>query len=303
MGAHHVRRTLAGFFGLAAVTIVLFGVVALAALQIGDRLAWVNIPRLGPDLGLDAGLHTKPLKETVVAEALRDRAIEGQGSLAVTAVMVAAPRGDPLTALGPTARPVVQQPAAPVAAADPTPTPTPAPTPVPTPVPTPAPTPAPTPVPTPAPTPDPTPAPTPAPTPTPTPTPAPTPPPTPAPTPTPTPQPFAIVTDGEFVATRPADPNRACDTITVTAVGWFTTNGVGGTVSYAWIRTDVDGHRWVIAEPSLTIAPGDTRLHAVQPDSWTPRAPGSEQLVFYTPTAPAVAPMSFICASSNNQGG
>jgi hypothetical protein len=90
--------------------------------------------------------------------------------------------------------------------------------------------------------------------------------------------------------------------VTVTAVGWFTTNGVGGTVTYAWIRTDVNGNRWVIAEPSITIAPGDSSLHAVRSDSWTPQAPGSEQLVFYTPTAPAVAPRSFTCVG-NNRGG
>ena len=62
----HVRRTLAGFFGLAAVIVVLFGVIALVALQPRDGLAWVNIPQLGPDLGLDAGLRSKPLKDTSV---------------------------------------------------------------------------------------------------------------------------------------------------------------------------------------------------------------------------------------------
>ena len=295
----HVRRTLAGFFGLAAVIVVLFGVIALVALQPRDGLAWVNIPQLGPDLGLDAGLHSKPLKDTVVADAMRDLTLEGQGSLSVTAVLSAAPKGEPITAMGPTARPVSQPTVSPAAVPDPTPTPapTPAPTPVPTPTPTPAPTPAPTPVPTPKPTPAPTPRPTPAP------TPAPTPTPTPAPTPTPTPQRFALVNDGEFVAARPTGSNQPCDTITVTSVGWFTTNGVGGTVTYAWIRTDTRGNRWVISEPSMTIAPGDKSLHAVQADTWTrPQAPGSVQLVFYTPTAPAVAPMSFTC-QNNNQGG
>src|SRR3981081_4331130 len=98
----HVRRPLAGFFGLAAVIVVLFGVIALVALQPRDGLAWVNVPQLGPDLGLDAGLRTKPLKETVVADAARDRGIEGQGSLSVTAILNVAPKSDPLTALGPT---------------------------------------------------------------------------------------------------------------------------------------------------------------------------------------------------------
>src|ERR1700694_1229152 len=119
----HARRALAGFFGLAAVIVVLFGVIALVALQPHDGLAWGNVPQLGPDLGLDAGLRTKPLKETVVADAARDRAIEGQGSLSVTAVMSAAPKGDPLTALAPTNRPVALGPAAPAAAATPDPTP------------------------------------------------------------------------------------------------------------------------------------------------------------------------------------
>src|SRR6202035_498339 len=102
----HVRRTLAGFFGLAAVIVVLFGVIALVALQPRDGLAWVNIPQLGPDLGLDAGRHTKPLKETVVADALRDLTLEGQGSLSVTAIL--SPVSNPITAMGPTARPVSQ---------------------------------------------------------------------------------------------------------------------------------------------------------------------------------------------------
>ena len=111
-----------------------------------------------------------------------------------------------------------------------------------------------------------------------------------------------IVTNGEFVTTRPNDPNQACNRTTVTAVGWFTTNGVGGTVTYAWIRTDTEGNRWVIAEPSMTIAPGDRSLHVVQADSWTPQSSGSEQLVFYTPAGPVVAPKSFSCASPNQAG-
>jgi hypothetical protein len=87
----------------------------------------------------------------------------------------------------------------------------------------------------------------------------------------------------------------------VTTFGWFTTNGVGGTVRYAWIRTDTQGNRWVIAEPSITIAPGDKSPHGVQTDTWVgPQAPGSVQLVFYGPAAPAVAPRSFSCAKVNN---
>src|ERR1700737_3757089 len=122
--SYHARRTLAGFLGLTAVIVVLFGVIALVALQPHDGLAWVNVPQLGPDLGLDAGLRTKPLKQAVVAEAVRDLGIEGQGSLAVTAILSTAPKADPLTALRPTARPVVQ----PTPTPDPTPAATTAPT-------------------------------------------------------------------------------------------------------------------------------------------------------------------------------
>jgi hypothetical protein len=111
------------------------------------------------------------------------------------------------------------------------------------------------------------------------------------------------VSDGETVAARPSDPRRDCNAITVTASGWFTTNGSGGTVTYAWIRTDTEGNRWVIPEPSLTIARGDTSRHAVQPDIWTPQSPGSDQLVFYSPTAPAVAAQSFACVAGNQVNG
>lgn len=79
------------------------------------------------------------------------------------------------------------------------------------------------------------------------------------------------------------------------ATGWFTTNGAGGTVSYTWIRTDSQGKRTVIAEPSITIAAGDTSLHAVRADSWRPVWPGTEQLVFKSPAAPTVASKSFSC--------
>ena len=113
---------------------------------------------------------------------------------------------------------------------------------------------------------------------------------------------FAIVTDGEFVTTRPNGASQPCNKTTVTAVGWFTTNGAGGTVTYAWIRTDAEGNRWVIAEPAMTIAPGDRSVHLVQADSWTPQSAGAEQLVFYTPTGPVVAPMPYTCSSSNQAG-
>jgi hypothetical protein len=111
-----------------------------------------------------------------------------------------------------------------------------------------------------------------------------------------------ILTAGESVTTQPADPRRDCDRMTVTATGWFTTNGVGGTVTYAWIRTDQNGSRTVIPEPSLTIAAGDTARHSVVPDVWTPQSPGTEQLVFSVPAAPAVAPRSLACDNSNQNG-
>src|SRR2546429_9351621 len=78
MGAHSSGgRALAGFFGLAFVVVLLFGVVALVALRPMDSLAWVQVPDLAADLRLDAGLQTKPLKSAVVAEVLRDQAIDG----------------------------------------------------------------------------------------------------------------------------------------------------------------------------------------------------------------------------------
>jgi hypothetical protein len=86
MGGHSDgRRRFAGFIGLAFGVILLFGAVAMAALRPTDGLAWVDVPQLAPDLGLDAGLRTQPLKAAVVADALRDSALEGSAaeSLAV----------------------------------------------------------------------------------------------------------------------------------------------------------------------------------------------------------------------------
>ncbi len=167
-------------------------------------------------------------------------------------------------------------------------------TPPPTPVPTPAPTPAPTAAPTPAATPEPTPAPTPAPTPTP--TPAPTPAPTPNPTPTPTPPAFAIVADSEAVVWTPNRGNtQACELGTVNASGSFRTNGSGGTVRYQWVRRYTGGDTFVISEAAVAIAAGDTSLHSVVADRWTPEDPGTEQLVFLSPSAPALAPKAFTC--------
>jgi len=79
MGALTVaRRVVAGFIGLSLGLgiVVLFGLVALVALQPRDGLAWVRTPDLGADLRLDAGLRISPLKSSAVADALRDRALE-----------------------------------------------------------------------------------------------------------------------------------------------------------------------------------------------------------------------------------
>ena len=60
-------RALAGFLGVAAGVALLFALVAMVALRPRDGLAWVRVPDLSADLRVDAGLQTKPLKDTVVA--------------------------------------------------------------------------------------------------------------------------------------------------------------------------------------------------------------------------------------------
>src|SRR5438094_3319508 len=70
-------RALAGFLGVAAGVALLFALVAMVALRPRDGLAWVRVPDLGDDLRVDAGLQTKPLKETVVAAVLHDREMDG----------------------------------------------------------------------------------------------------------------------------------------------------------------------------------------------------------------------------------
>src|SRR2546429_8374668 len=77
MGAHsNGGGALAGFFGLAVLVVLLFGLVALVALRPTDGLAWVQDPDLSADLRLVAGLLTKPLKDPVPLRALHDRAPE-----------------------------------------------------------------------------------------------------------------------------------------------------------------------------------------------------------------------------------
>jgi outer membrane biosynthesis protein TonB len=278
MGAHSSgRRALAGFVGLAMGVVALFGLVALVALRPIDGLAWVQVPDLTADLRLDAGLQTKPLKGTIVAEVLHDRALDDSSTQALAlAPALAVPPPPAVVAISqpPTSRPVT--------APNPTPTPAPSTTPQPTPAPSPAPS-----V-TPAPTPTPTPAPTPSPTPTPTPSPAPTPTPTPRPSPTPTPgSRFAITSANESV-TRTGKNGQGnqdrCSQSTVTATGSFTTNGVGGTVYYRWVHFDTQGRiTGTTQEAPIQIAPGDTTSHAVVRDSFTPQHSGSDQLVFLIP--------------------
>src|SRR5438132_6548658 len=223
MGAHsNGRRALAAFFGLSVGVVMLFGLVALVALRPVDSLAWVQVPDLAADLRLDAGLQTKPLKNAVVAEALRDQARDGitAGTLAVppTLALVAPPAV--AMRVPPATRPVTPPTPGPQLPVPPS-SPSPAPQPTPTPAASATPTPAPTPTATPAP------SPTPTPTATPTPTPAPTPTPTPKPTPA-----FVIVSATEAVAEAPKTGNNKtrCNQTTVTATGSFTTNGAGGWV-------------------------------------------------------------------------
>jgi len=172
----------------------------------------------------------------------------------------------------PAARPVTtpapSQPG-PTATPDPGPGPTPTPTAAPTPTPTPAPTPTPSPAPTPVPTPSPTPA------------------------PTPTPQ-FAIKWAGELVTKSKNGNGARCAQSTVTAVGGFTTNGVGGTVSYQWVRVDNQGNRTNGASGTIQVAAGDSNLHQVTSDIFTPVHSGSDQLVFLSP-AYSVPAQSWNC--------
>ena len=260
-------RTLAAFFGVAFGVAVLFALVALVALQPRDGLAWVQVPDLAADLRVDSGLQTKPLKNSVVAAVLQDERLDGAtaSGLAVAPALAAAP--PPATValnLPPTARPVTT----PDPTAPPAPTPNPRPAATPTPAPTPAPTSSP----------------------------PPTPSPTPAPTPTPTSVPFAIASASESVTEAPRNPNNSgrCALTTVTATGGFTTNGVGGSVTYQWVRVDSQGTRTIGASGSVPVAAGDRSLHTVASDTFTPAHSGSDQLVFLSP-AYSVPAQSWNC--------
>ncbi len=275
-------RALAGFLGVAAGVALLFALVAMVALRPRDGLAWVRVPDLSADLRVDAGLQTKPLKESVVAAVLQDLGLDGTtaGGLAIAPALAISQPPSVAINTAPAARPVTPP--------DPS-QPAPTATPVPGPAPTPTPTAAPTPTPTPAPTPSPTPAPTP------TPTPAPTPSPTPQPTPSPTPRPqFAIRWAGELVSKSKNGNGGRCSQTTVTAAGGFTTNGVGGSVSYHWVRVDNQGNATIGASGTIQVAAGDTNLHGVTSDTFTPVHSGSDQLVFLSP-AYSVPAQSWNC--------
>jgi len=271
-------RALAGFLGVAAGVALLFALVATVALRPRDGLAWVRVPDLSADLRVDGGLQTKPLKETVVAAVLQDRALDGTTGSGLAVAPALAMTQQPAVAIStsPAARPVTTP-----NPAQPGPTATPTPGPAPTPTPTPAPTPTPTPSLTPAPTPVPTPVPTPA--------------PTPSPTPAPTPKPqFAIRWAGELVTKSKNGNGARCSQITVTAAGGFTTNGVGGSVSYHWVRVDNQGNATIGASGTIQVAAGDTNLHGVTSDTFTPVHSGSDQLVFLSP-AYSVPAQSWNC--------
>jgi outer membrane biosynthesis protein TonB len=256
-------RALAAFFGIALGVALLFALVALVALRPKDGLAWVQVPDLAADLRVDAGLQTKPLKDSVVAAVLQDQGLDGPTASGLAVAPALAPQQQPTVAISqpPAARPVTTpypSQSAPAATPDPAlaPTPTPTPTAAPTPTPTPAPTPTPTLMPTPSPTP------------------APTPSPTPSPMPTPTPS----VASGR------------CSLTTVTATGNFTTNGAGGLVYYQWVHYDSQGNQiGVTPETPIAVAAGDVTTHSVVADQFVPLHAGSDQLVFLNPAYSVLA--------------
>jgi hypothetical protein len=284
-------RKLAAFAGVALGLMVVFGLVAMAALRPLSGYAWVTAPLLAPDYRLDPGLTVKPLSDRVVVDAVKDQALLGPGGSSpvpeVPPILTAAAPPVTLMAATPGARPT----------APPTSGPASNPSPAPTAAPAPAPSPSPTPVATLQPTPTPTPSPTPTPAPTPSPTPKPTPAPTPTPTPTPAPQTLKINWAGELVTLQGPGQGQGqgskCVNDTVIANGTFVSNGAGGVVSYQWVRITSAG-RFPQPVQSITLAVGDRSFHAVSTDRWTPPSSGSEQLVFLSP-AYSVAAQSWTC--------
>jgi hypothetical protein len=84
--------------------------------------------------------------------------------------------------------------------------------------------------------------------------------------------------------------------VTVTATGGFTTNGVGGTVSYSWVHYDSNGNiTSVVSETPIRVATGDKNFHTVASDSFNPQHSGSDKLVFSSP-AYSVPAQSWTCA-------
>ena len=82
----------------------------------------------------------------------------------------------------------------------------------------------------------------------------------------------------------------------MTASGGFTTNGVGGTVYYSWVRYDSNGNiTATVSETPIRVAAGDKNFHAVASDSFAPQHSGSERLVFSSP-AYSVNAQSWTCA-------
>ncbi|HEY0493966.1 MAG TPA: hypothetical protein VGD57_10945 [Candidatus Dormibacteraeota bacterium] len=65
-------------------------------------------------------------------------------------------------------------------------------------------------------------------------------------------------------------------------------------MSYGWLRKDSTGTH-LIAEPAIVIAAGDTSTHSVVTDKWAPESGGTEQLVFTSPSAPAVPAQGWSC--------
>jgi hypothetical protein len=74
--------------------------------------------------------------------------------------------------------------------------------------------------------------------------------------------------------------------------------GPGGVVKYDWIEKDTDPNtgqtRVTVKSYTITVAAGDTSAHSVVTDTWTPASPGSEQLVFNSPSY-SLQPQSFTC--------
>jgi hypothetical protein len=107
-----------------------------------------------------------------------------------------------------------------------------------------------------------------------------------------------LVTNASENVNWTVNGSNKCDHGSITATGTIRTNGVGGTVYYGWVRKDANGTQ-VMPEPAITIPAGDTGVHPVVTDTWTPIGSGSEQLVIVSPGYQAgstpPAPTPFTC--------